>query len=175
MTPSPPPSTPAFVQPAPAPVRYGLDDAMLGMPLNAWRTRHPTAKACAASPGGHVSTCVSDPLPISGGYVARSLTYRFVDQQLVQITFQTSINGFSDVMAMLHHTYGQPSKIVRDLAALKDHAVFPHVLMTWRNGRSTIRLSDPVPPGAMLSVRYRLNAADPKVLDALDTSKAASS
>ncbi len=159
MTP-PPPALPVVAKALASPPTYGLDGALLGMPLDAWRARHPDADACAAA--GRTVTCVAAPLPVGGGYLTRQLTYRFKDQRLVEIAFETSVNGFSDVMAMLDRTYGPPRKTVRDLVKLEDQAVFPHVLITWSNGRSTIQLSDPVSPGVVLSVRYRLDAADPE-------------
>jgi hypothetical protein len=167
VTPPPPPASiaPAVIHSIAAQPRYGFDNTFLGMSLDAWRARHPNAAACAAQAAGRILTCLADPTPIGGGFLARRLTYQFLDRQLVQISFQTSINAFSDTTAMVQRAYGPPTKIVRDLVKIEDHAVFPHVLMTWRNGRSTIRLSDPVSPGVTLSMRYRLDAADSKILD----------
>jgi hypothetical protein len=64
----------------------------------------------------------------------------------------------------LKRSFGEPNRIVRDMVKLQDGAVFPHVMMTWRNGRSTIALSDPVMKGRTLSVQFSLNDSGPKSL-----------
>jgi len=82
----------------------------------------------------------------------------FVDGVLARLSFSTSIDSFDGVMARLDKTYGRPAKILRDTIRLGDGLVLPHVLMTWTNGLATIRVTDPEPPGGLLTVRATLDA-----------------
>jgi hypothetical protein len=93
--------------------------------------------------------------PIGGGFYARSLTYRLVNDRLVAIEFRTSVDGFAFAVARLKHEFGPPTDIRRDTANL-DGRAFDHVAFTWRNGHSTIVLSDPTAPDKV-SVTMELN------------------
>jgi hypothetical protein len=104
---------------------------------------------------------------LGGSYWARNPTYKFLDGRLVGIAFQTSIDGFDFATATLKRSFGEPKRIVRDTVKLQDGAVFPHVMMTWRNGRSTIALSDPVMKGMTLSMEFSLNGAGPQIFKAI--------
>jgi len=92
---------------------------------------------------------------LDGGYGARELGYVFVDGRLARISFKTSIDGFAYVTAKLKKASGAPDAIVRDTVGASAR---PHVLMTWRNGRSTIVLSDPLPDFSHLGVNFTLDA-----------------
>jgi hypothetical protein len=91
-------------------------------------------------------------------YSKRNRRAVFVDGVLARVAFSTSIDSFDNVMAPLDKTFGRPAKIVRDTIRLRDGLVLPHVLMTWTNGLATIRITDPEPPGGLLTVRATLDA-----------------
>lgn len=141
-------------------VRYGFAGAVMGADLRSWRLSRPKA-SCGAPAGrsGLVACDVADQ-PLGGAYAARDLTYLFLDGRLVQIRFRTSIDGFAYAVARLKQEFGQPAAIRRNVIRLQDERA-QHVAFDWRNGRSTIELSDPVPPGAQLGVRITLDAAAP--------------
>ena len=96
---------------------------------------------------------------LSGGYLARGLTFTFVGQKLAAISFTSSIDGFSYATAALKHQCGEPTRIVHDDLKTVDGVSLPHVEMTWRNGRSTVKLDDPLPHSLVLSVHLQLDAA----------------
>ena len=154
-----PPPHVAAAAPIPAPPsRYGFAEAWLGETLAEWRASRPVrAKApCAAAPGDHaVLVCRGVDVDLGGGYAARELSYAFVDGRLARISFRTSIDGFDHVTAALKKDFSTPSQIVRDSLGATGR---PHVSMTWRNGRSTIVLSDPLPDFTYLSVRFTIDA-----------------
>jgi hypothetical protein len=150
MTPALPPSHP----PAPV-VRYGFEQAQLGQTLTAWRAAAPSNAACQTA--GRVTTCSGPLVPLGGGYVARNLTYRFVGGELARISFSTSIDAFDWVRHRLDTRFGAPTTVTRsDIVA--ESLDFPHVRDTWRNGRSTIVLDDPIHDMASLRVTYTLDA-----------------
>ena len=117
------------------------------------RRAFPNA-ACTA-PGTAVLECVVSDQPIGGGFYARNLTFRLIDGQLAGIEFRTSIDGFAFAVARLKDKFGPPADIRRDSVKLYGRD-FDHVAFTWRNGRSTIVLSDPAELDR-LSVRMYLN------------------
>jgi hypothetical protein len=151
MTPAPPPA-----QASPAPVvRYGFEQAQLGEALAAWRAAAPAGVTCQTA--ARVTICSAPLTPLGGGYVARNLTYRFVDGQLARISFGASIDAFDWVRHRLDTRFGEPTSVTRD----EIHAEsldFPHVRNTWRNARSTIVLDDPTRDMATLRVTYTLDA-----------------
>ncbi len=152
-------STPV-TQPAPAPApRFGFAGMMIGAGMADLRAVRPKA-VCAPEKDGYTDCTAPDQL--IGGYLARDLTYRFIGGKLVQIRFHSSVDGFAFVVARLKHDFGEPADIRRDEVKLDDPERrgldLPHVMFTWRNGRSTIRLSDPATPG-QLAVSMTLNAA----------------
>lgn len=118
--------------------------------------------SCAPEKAGVVD-CAAPDQPLGGGYFARDLNYRFIDGRLAQIRFRSSIDGFAFVVAKLKHDFGEPADLRRDVAHLYGHA-FDHVAFTWRNGRSTIQMSDPVTP-TQLEVKITFDA-DKSRLDA---------
>ncbi len=145
--------------------RYGFDQAELGMSLGDWRrlsTRQATAACVGQGAGGQAITYSTQNVSLGGSYWARNPTYKFLNGKLEGIAFQTSIDGFDFATATLKRSFGEPKRIVRDTVKLQDGAVFPHVLMTWTNGRSTITLSDPAPNGTTLSVQFVLNKSGPQ-------------
>ncbi|HEY1927420.1 MAG TPA: hypothetical protein VGG92_08145 [Caulobacteraceae bacterium] len=145
---------PAHAAPAPI-VRYAFNQSQLGESLAAWRASAPTGAACSAA--GQVTTCTAPLVPLGGGYVARNLTFRFVNGELARINFHTSIDAFSWVMHRIDTRFGEPSRIVRnDIAA--DSMAFPHVRDVWSNGRATIVVDDPSHDMASLRVTYTLNS-----------------
>jgi len=148
-------AAPASIQPHPASItaQYGFEGVRLGGSAADLRKAFPNA-ACRASANA-VLECVVADQPIGGGFYARSLTYRLVGDRLTGIQFHTSIDGFAFAVAKLKHDFGPPADIRRDSVKLYGKA-FDHVAFTWRNGRSTIALSDPVEPDK-LSVRMNLN------------------
>lgn len=154
----------ASLPPAPvvqaAPVRYGFDGAQLGTDFALWRASSPAARNIPCREGGSnaVQICVVPATDLGGGYVARDLTFTFVDEKLAAIDFRTSIDGFNNATADLKRRFGEPTNIVRDSLKSVDGVVMPHVAMIWRNGRSTIRLSDPIKTSLALSVRLSLDA-----------------
>jgi hypothetical protein len=155
--PAPAAHAPAAVQSAPPEIRFGFDDAWLGETLAQWRASRPARvrEPCAA-PGKDpdILTCRDAPRDFGAGYAARELTYTFVQGRLAQITFRTSVDGFDHVTAALKRAFGTPDTIVRDSLG---RTGFPHVSMTWRNSRSTIVLSDPLPDFSHLGVRFTLD------------------
>jgi hypothetical protein len=104
-----------------------------------------------------VTTCSGPLVPLGGGYVARNLTYRFVDGTLARISFRTSIDAFEWVRHRLDTRFGHPASVVRD-DIVTESLDFPHVRDTWRNGRSSIVLDDPTRDMATLRVTYTLDA-----------------
>ena len=148
---------PPALQPPPAAARpFGLGDARIGMDLAAFRAR--PGVACGPGRSAGVTVCHGPDLPLGGGYFARDLDYRFVGGTLAQIRFRSSVDAFSWVTARLKTDDGQPTAIVRDSVAHAGERV-PHVTMTWRNGRSTIALSDPVQSMIQLGVSITRDGA----------------
>jgi hypothetical protein len=133
--------------------QFGFGGVRIGAALAEFRRAFPNA-ACTASGRAGLDCRLSDQ-PLGGGYYARDLTYRFVDGRLTAIQFHTSIDAFAFAVAKLKHEFGAPADIRRNTATLYGYA-FPHVTFTWRNGRSTIVLSDPSEPNR-LSVTMSLN------------------
>jgi hypothetical protein len=160
--PAPPPAVAAPPQQALAPMRvvhYGFENADLGMSLAAWRAAAPDHATAPCRPAGHdPQVVVCEPAPqLDGAYSKRDRRAIFVNGVLAGLAFSTSIDSFDTVMARLDKTYGRPAKIVRDTIRLGDGLVLPHVLMTWTNGLATIRVTDPEPPGGLLTVRASLD------------------
>ena len=155
---------PAAVSPSPpatfAGTAYGLAGASLGEPASAWRsTTSGRAAACLAGAArDQILVCRGDDIAIGGGFRAREPSYTFVNGRLSKIEFRTSIDGFSYAMALLKHRFGAPKTIVRDRIVVADGLDRAHVAVTWRNGRSTITLSDPTLDAAHLQVNMRLDA-----------------
>jgi hypothetical protein len=154
---------PAIAAPPAAPLRivhYGFEHADLGMTLAQWRAASPdqASAPCAPTPHDpHVVVCQPDSV-VGDTYSKRNRRAVFVDGVLARVAFSTSIDSFDNVMAPLDKTFGRPAKIVRDTIRLRDGLVLPHVLMTWTNGLATIRITDPEPPGGLLTVRATLDA-----------------
>jgi hypothetical protein len=123
-------------------------------------------KASCAPEKNKIMDCVAPDQPVGGGFFARELTYRFVDGRLAQIQFKSSIDGFAFVVAKLKHDFGAPADIRRDDVRFYGRT-FPHVAFTWRNGRSTIQMSDPISP-SQLDVKITFDA-DRSRLDAKAT------
>ncbi len=134
--------------------RFGLGGADLGMPLKTWRSASAVneAASCAGAASGRLQICHGAPMTL-GSYTTRDLSYAFIDGRLAQISFRLSIDGFDDVTGALRRHFGDPQRIVRDEVRVSDGLRLPHVLMVWRNGRSTITLSDPGSSGSALLVR----------------------
>ena len=149
VTPAPPPPEAAPV------VRYGFEHAQLGESLATWRATASRDVACQRA--GRVTTCSGPLVPLGGGYVARNLTYRFVDGKLARISFRTSVDAFNWVRHRLDTRFGDPARVARN-DILADSLDFPHVRDTWRDGRSTIVLDDPTRDMATLKVTYTLDA-----------------
>jgi hypothetical protein len=153
---------PVGVAPSASSVRvvYGLAGAALGEPASIWRsTASGRAAACAPGPArDRILVCHGADIAIGGGFMARDPTYTFVDGRLAKIVFRSSIDGFSYAMASLKHRFGAPKTIVRDRIIVADGLDRAHVAVTWRNGRSTIMLSDPTVDAAHLQVNMRLDA-----------------
>ncbi len=141
-------------------VRYGFEHADLGMSLAQWRAASPdhATAPCAPEPRDHQVVVCEPAAEVDGTYSKRDRRAIFVNGILAGLSFSTSIDSFDGVMARLDKTYGRPAKIVRDTIRLGDGLVLPHVLMTWTNGLATIRVTDPEPPGGLLTVRATLNA-----------------
>lgn len=144
---------PAASTPA-APAPYSFAGMAIGANLDDLHAIRPKA-SCAPEQSGVVD-CVGPDQPVGGGYFARELSYRFVDGRLAQIQFKSSIDGFAFVVAKLKHDFGAPADIRRDDVRFYDRSV-PHVAFTWRNGRSTIQMSDPVSP-SQLAVKISFDA-----------------
>ena len=152
---------------SPAAETYGFNGAQLGMTLDAWRANAPASASLACGPSGSdgtTITCTADAVPLGNGYFARDIRYTFIRGRLIHLGFETSINGFDHVTAALKRRFGDPSTIVRDDVKLSHGAVLPHVLLTWRNSRSAIRLSDPEAGGDILTVRMDLDDGPTKAL-----------
>lgn len=141
-------------------VHYGFEHADLGMSLAQWRAASPDqAQAPCAPTPRDPQIVVCQPAPaVDGPYSKQDRRAVFVNGVLARLAFSTSIDSFDGVMARLDKTYGRPAKIVRDTIRLRDGLILPHVLMTWTNGLATIRITDPEPPGGLLTVRATLDA-----------------
>lgn len=148
----PPPTPSAAIQAQP----FGIGQSRIGMDLSALRAR--PGIACSPGKAQAVTVCRGPDLPLGGKYFAREPAYRFVGGRLAQITFHSSIDGFSWVTARLKKDNGQPSDIRRDTVRLQGVSL-PHVLMTWKNGRSTIALDDPVQSISQLDVTITRDSA----------------
>ena len=151
---------PALPAPPPAPVRYGFRKAEIGMDLASWRASAPQRQSapCAASSPG-VLVCRTPDQPLGGDYRVRELSSTFVGGRLAKVSFSTSIDAFPFATAELKRAFGPPADIRRDRVRLQNGLDLPHVLMTWRNGRSTIRLSDPALRGGRLNVTIASDAS----------------
>jgi hypothetical protein len=136
-------------------MKYGFAGLMIGADVADLHSARPKA-ACMPQKDG-VIDCVAPDQPLGGGYFARNLTYRFIDGRLVQIRFLSSVNGFAFIVAKLKHDFGEPADIRRGDVRLYDRP-FAHVTFIWRNGRSTIEMSDPATPN-QLTVRITSDAA----------------
>lgn len=152
-----------FAAPPPAPavalVRYGFRKAEIGMELAAWRRSAPQrGVAECEGRGPRTEVCRTPDQPLGGGYQAREITSTFVEGRLARVSFTTSIDGFAYAMAELKGAFGAPGEVRRDRVRLANGLDLPHLEMTWRNGRSTIRLSDPARRGGRLSVVIAANA-----------------
>jgi hypothetical protein len=145
---------PAHATPAPI-VRYGFNKSQLGESLAAWRAEAPADVACRAA--GQVTTCTAPLLPLGGGYVARNLTYRFVNGELARINFHTSVDAFSWVRSRIDTRFGDPGRVVRN-DVVADSVAFPHIQDVWRNGRATIVVDDPSRDMSTLRVTYSLDS-----------------
>lgn len=145
---------PAHAAPAPT-VRYGFNRSQLGETLAVWRADAPKGVTC--QPSGQVTTCSAPLVPLGGGYVARNLTYRFVNGELARISFHASIDAYSWVRHRLDTRFGDPTRIARN-DILAESLDFPHVRDVWRNGRATIVLGDPTRDMATLRVTYTLDS-----------------
>lgn len=155
--PAPPPAASASAATLPA-RRYGFGDAWLGESLAEWLEVAPASVGVPCASSAHdpsVQTCRRADLDLGAGYGARELSCTFVDGRLARIAFRTSIDGFAHVTAALKAKDGAPDRVVRDTLGRTGR---PHVLMTWRNGRSTIELSDPLADTVHLGVRLTLDA-----------------
>jgi hypothetical protein len=139
--------------------RYGFAGADLGMDFAAWRASSPTAAAAPCRPVGDAQVCAVGSPDLGGDYRARDLTFTFLGGRLAAIDFKSSIDGFDYATAALKKRFGAPTTIVRSQFKSVDGVTLPHVAMIWRNGRSTIRLSDPIRSSLSLSVRLSLDAA----------------
>jgi len=130
------------------------------MTLPEWRAASPDqATAPCAPTAQEPQVVVCTPAPeVGAAYSKRDRRAVFVNGVLARLAFSTSIDSFDGVMARLDKTYGRPAKVVRDTIRLRDGLVLPHVLMTWTNGIATIRITDPEPPGGLLTVRATLDA-----------------
>ncbi len=159
----PPPPAPAVhtlsVNAAPVQRHYSFAGGEMGMDFTAWRAASPTAAAAPCTQDGVRQVCALGSPPIGGGYLARDLTFTFVDRKLAAISFKSSIDGFSYATAALKRQCGEPTQIVRDTLKTVDGVSLPHVQMIWRNGRSTVTLNDPLPSSLVVSVRLQLDAA----------------
>jgi hypothetical protein len=144
---------------ATSPSRYGFAGGELGMAFAAWRASSPAAAAAACTVQGARQSCALSPIPLGGGFKARNLTFTFQQGRLVAIAFDTSMDGFDYATAALKRRFGDPETILRNTVRTGDGGSLPHVEMIWRNGRSTIRLSDPLPSNLSLSVRFSVNGA----------------
>jgi hypothetical protein len=157
----------AASQPVPAvaqlsaapPLRYGFAGGELGMDFAAWRASSPAAAAAVCTVQGVRQSCALSPIALGGGYKARNLTFTFQQGRLVSIAFVTSMDGFDYATAALKRRFGDPGTILRNTVRTGDGGSLPHVEMIWRNGRSTIELSDPLPSNLSLSVRFSLDGA----------------
>lgn len=141
-------------------VRYGFENAELGMSLAQWRGSEPDHASAPCKPAAQdqqVLVCEPE-AEFGGAYSKQDRRAVFVNGQLAGLAFSTSIDSFDGVMARLDKTYGRPARVVRDTIRLGDGLVLPHVLMTWTNGLATIRITDPEPPGGLLTVRATLDA-----------------
>jgi hypothetical protein len=141
-------STPAVAEQsaastAAAPAHYGFAGVAIGASLADLHNARPKA-SCAPETKGVVN-CAAPDQPLGGGYFARALDYRFIGGRLAQIRFRSSVDGFAFVVAKFKHDFGAPAGELRDDINLYNHQ-FPHVAFTWRNGRSTIQMSDPATP-----------------------------
>jgi hypothetical protein len=137
------------------PVRFGFAGVMIGADLEDLHRIRPRATCMDKTPV--LMDCLAPDQPLGGGYFARDLTYRFANGRLAEIRFHSSIDAFAFVVAKMKHDFGVPADIRRDDIRL-DGRAFPHVAFAWRNGRSTIRMSDPATPG-QLEVAITMDAA----------------
>ena len=144
MTAAQPAAPPPAVQSSPR--RYGFGGSELGESLDVWRTAAPGRRAngCAGAPGTTgLTICRGADVPLGGGYFARALTYTFAHGRLVRIAFRSSIDAFTFVTANLKRHFSLPDRVVHDTVKVPNLGARAHVQMRWRNGRSTIELSDP--------------------------------
>jgi hypothetical protein len=152
-------------------VRYGFENADLGMSLADWRAAapdHAQAPCAPASRDPHIVVC-EPASEVGGAYSKRDRRAVFVDGVLAHLSFSTSIDSFDGVMARLDKTFGKPAEVVRNTIRLRDGLVLPHVLMTWTNGLATIRVTDPEPPGGLLTVRATLDAQARRIPSSLQS------
>jgi len=94
-------------------------------------------------------------------YRATHVRYWFVAGHLREIDFAASIDAYSDVMTMLTHEYGPPTRTIRDWTRTSMGPV-PRVRQIWRTAAGTVTLVDPAPDPVQLEVRF--GAARPSAL-----------
>ena len=82
-------------------------------------------------------------LPINRRYLADNIKYAFSNERLIGIQFLTSIDAFSDVVALIKAAYGPPTEKIRDFAPRYDGMRLPRVRMNWQLKGGTIYLVDP--------------------------------
>ncbi|HEY1751974.1 MAG TPA: hypothetical protein VGG29_11965 [Caulobacteraceae bacterium] len=161
---------------APAPAApLGFAGATLGMSLADWKAQPPPADAgpgaeavCTPQPAaGQVScgydsevgrTALPRALRLDKRYLARGVAYMFNDGRLTEIRFQSSVDAYNDVMAMLTKRYGPPSHTARD--SLKSSiGRLQRVHQVWRTPDGVVTLADPAPTPAALTVRLEAAGA----------------
>ena len=148
---------PPAVSTPPSP-RYGFRKAQLGMSLADWRASAAWRQAATCSGQPEIRlVCRSPDQPLGKAFRARELTSTFQGGRLASISFTTSVDGFADAMAELRHACGNPTEIKHGRVKLDTGLTMSNVVMTWRNGRSTIHLSDPVAQGGRLRVTMSLD------------------
>lgn len=147
----------------------GFDGATLGMSLADWKTLTPPADAgvdaqpvCTPQPTPGQVACAYDSevghetlplqLRLDDRYRARNVAYVFTSGRLTEIRFSTSVDAYSDVVAMLTTRYGPPSRTQRDTIK-SEVGRLQRVRQVWRTPAGVVSLADPAPTPTALTVR----------------------
>jgi hypothetical protein len=172
--PSPPINPDLFGRGPATDLRFGT--ARIGMSVGQWRAA-PLAdgldagvKAVCRSGGANTTVCdyetdygaaaVEQSLPINTKYRARSPTFAFVNDRLVDVDFYTSIDAFNAVVTALEDAYGPATTTIRDVTPKYDGLRLPRVRKVWRLQAGLIELTDPSSRPDEITVRLSAWSGD---------------
>ncbi len=155
--------------------------AVLGMTLESWRalpfpekTMAPALPVCRpgaqssqsqlgnsaneSAAGEEICTYrvgdeLSPNIALGQHFFAHDIQYVFKGDKLAEISFWSSEDAFSDMVARLRAAYDAPTRITRDTVS-EEYLRQPRVQMEWDKAQAVITLKDPASRPDRLAVRY---------------------